>query len=121
MRQRRQQPAPARDQWVSVCRAADLAPDTGVCALVNGEQVAIFNESRSRSVYAISNYDPIGGANVLSRGILGSIDDEVVVASPLYKQHFSLLTGACLEQAEHRLKIYPVRIHDGEIQVQTVF
>ena len=108
-------------KWSTVCRAEDLTPDTGVCALVGEEQVAIFYESRTRGLYAISNYDPIGEANILSRGIIGSIGDELVVASPLYKQHFSLQSGTCLEAAEHRVKTYAARIHDGEVQVQTAF
>lgn len=104
--------------WISVCEQQDLLPDTGVCALVNREQVAIFHSRRLKEYFAVSNYDPIGEANVLSRGIIGSIGDEVVVASPLYKQHFNLRTGECLEKPEHALKVYPVRIEDGLVQVQ---
>ncbi len=29
-------------QWIDVCSVDDLQPDSGVCALVEGEQVAIF-------------------------------------------------------------------------------
>ena len=79
--------------WISVCEIDDLMPDTGVCALVNQQQVAIFRSRRLNEIFAISNYDPIGEANVLSRGIIGSIGDEVVVASPLYKEHYNLRTG----------------------------
>lgn len=104
--------------WISVCEYQDLLPDTGLCALVNKEQVALFNSRRLNEVFAVSNYDPIGEANVLSRGILGSIGDEVVVASPLYKQHFNLRTGECLEKPEHNIKVYPVRVEDGLVQVQ---
>ena len=75
--------------WVNVCHLRDLEPDSGVCALVDGKQVAIFYLPRENSVYAIQNYDPISKANVLSRGIVGDINGELVVASPLYKQHFS--------------------------------
>ncbi len=64
--------------WISVCELSDLLPDTGVCALVNKQQVAIFRSRRLNEVFAVSNYDPIGEANVLSRGIIGSIGDEVV-------------------------------------------
>lgn len=102
--------------WISVCREDDIVPDTGVCALLNEQQVAIFKERKSNALYAISNYDPIGGANVLSRGIIGSLGDRLVVASPLYKQHFCLRTGECLED-EVKLQTYPVRVHDGEVQL----
>ncbi len=104
--------------WVTVCGEADLTVNTGVCALHNGEQVAIFCVGAEKSLYAVSNYDPIGEANVLSRGIVGSIGEAVVVASPLYKQHFNLETGKCLENPEHTLKTYAVRLLDGGVQVQ---
>lgn len=104
--------------WISVCEYQDLLPDTGLCALVNKQQVALFNSRRLSEVFAVSNYDPIGEANVLSRGIIGSIGDEVVVASPLYKQHFNLRTGECLEKPEHSIQVFAVRVEDGLVQVQ---
>lgn len=86
-----------------LCEKKDLVINSGVCALaqINGQsqQVALFYlPDTEQQVYAIHNWDPLGRANVLSRGIIGSIDDELVVASPLYKQHFSLTTGQCLEE-----------------------
>lgn len=104
--------------WITVCSETDLTPDTGLCALHSGEQVAIFYCGKTKDVFAVSNYDPIGEANVLSRGLMGSIGDAVVVASPLYKQHFNLKTGECLEATEHTLKTYPIRIEAGEVQLQ---
>jgi nitrite reductase (NADH) small subunit len=104
-------------QWKTVCPLTDIAPNTGVCALHQGEQVALFRRGTDDAVYAISNYDPIGKANVLSRGLIGSIKDRVVVASPLYKQHFDLSTGECLEQPESIIKTYPVRVTNGQIEL----
>ncbi len=104
--------------WISVCELDDLLPDTGLCALVNKKQVALFRSRRLNEVFAISNFDPIGEANVLSRGILGSIGDEIVVASPLYKEHYNLRTGECLEKPEYSVSVYPVRVDDGLVQVQ---
>ncbi|QEY11797.1 MULTISPECIES: nitrite reductase small subunit NirD [unclassified Cellvibrio] len=104
--------------WISVCELDDLLPDTGVCAQVNSKQVAIFRSRRLNEIFAISNYDPIGEANVLSRGIIGSIGDEVVVASPLYKEHYNLRTGECLEKPEYAVAVFPVRVDDGLVQVQ---
>ena len=58
-------------QWIDVCSVDDLQPDSGVCALVEGQQVAIFYcPNLTAKVYAISNYDPFGKANVLSRGLV---------------------------------------------------
>lgn len=111
-----QVPATTED-WVSVCEVTDLMPDTGVCALINNKQVAIFYSRRLNEYFAASNYDPISGANVLSRGIIGSLGEAVVIASPLYKQHFNLRTGECLEKPEHIIPIYPVRVENGQVQV----
>lgn len=104
--------------WEMVCAETDLIPNSGICALVQGQQVAIFYlPDETPSVYALSNWDPIGEANVISRGILGSLKDELVIASPLYKQHFSLTSGRCLEDEQHQLRVYPVKLGDG-VQVQ---
>ncbi|WP_261817531.1 nitrite reductase small subunit NirD [Vibrio gallicus] len=106
------------NHWQTICDVTDIAPNVGVCALINGRQVAIFNYQRAGALYAISNYDPIGKAQVLSRGIVGCIDGEPCVASPLYKQHFSLKTGLCIEEPEISVKTYPVRLIDGAVQIQ---
>jgi nitrite reductase (NADH) small subunit len=105
-------------EWANVCKLEDLTPDTGLCALVNQQQIAIFYSRRLDELFAIGNHDPIGNANVLSRGIIGSIGDAVVVASPLYKQHFNLRTGECLESPEHQVPVYPIQIIDGQVQVK---
>ncbi|MCF7981419.1 MAG: nitrite reductase small subunit NirD [Pseudomonadales bacterium] len=108
----------AREDWTYVCEVDELIPDTGACALVNNEQVAIFWEKKSNQLFALSNFDPVGLANVISRGILGSLGEELVVASPLYKQHFSLVTGQCIEDPQYCLKTYPVRRIDGKVQLK---
>ena len=107
--------------WTTVCRAEDLVSDAGICVLVEEQgqqrQVAVFHLS-SGALYAISNLDPIGGAAVLSRGITGSIGERVVVASPLYKHHFCLQTGHCLEDAAVCIPVWPVRRSGDCIQLQ---
>lgn len=105
-------------KWITICQADDIVPNIGICALVEDQQVAIFSCGRTDSLYAVSNFDPIGQANVLSRGIIGSLNGEPYVASPLYKQHFHLETGVCLEEEQYQIKTYPVRVHDGALQVQ---
>ena len=66
---------PQQVQWHYVCETNDLVTNSGVCALVDSQQVAIFSLkiNGETQVFAISNYDPIGKANVLYRGLLGSI------------------------------------------------
>ncbi len=104
-------------RWIDVCSVDDLQPNSGVCALVENQQVAIFYLPKEKAIFAIHNYDPIGKANVLSRGMIGDIKGEPVVASPLYKQHFSLKTGACLEDDTVKVDAYTVRIADGRVEV----
>lgn len=103
--------------WIDVCALTDIAPDTGVCALVNNQQVAIFRMRADNRVYAIGNFDPASNANVLSRGIVGDLQGERVVASPIYKQHYSLATGRCLEDGNFTVPAYPVQVVDGQILV----
>ena len=112
-------------KWQTICQLDDLVSNAGVCALLeqtnstlnDSEQVAIFHlPNTKQQVYAIGNYDPIGQANVLYRGIVGNIGDDIVVASPLYKQHFSLRTGQCLQE-DAKVKNYPVRIVDQQVQL----
>jgi nitrite reductase (NADH) small subunit len=105
-------------KWHRVCTLDDLVPNAGVCALVNGAQVAIFHlPDEPRRLYAIGNRDPIGKANVLYRGLLADIGGELTVASPLYKQHFSLESGACLEQPGVSVPVYDVVLDGDDVLV----
>jgi NAD(P)H-dependent nitrite reductase small subunit len=108
---------PADARWAAVCRLEDIVPNTGVCALVDGRQVAVFRLN-DNSVYAIDNRDPFSRANVLSRGIVGDLKGELVVASPVYKQHFSLATGQCLEEPGVCVAVFPARIEGDTVLVQ---
>jgi len=103
--------------WHLVCALEDIWPNMGVCALLEGRQVAIFR-LQDNQLYAMDNYDPHSDANVLSRGIVGDLGGERVVASPIYKHHYQLRTGVCVEDASISLKIYPVELRDGAVWVQ---
>jgi len=103
-------------EWQQVCTRQDLVAGSGVCALINGMQVALYYlPGEDPQVYALNNRDPIGGANVLSRGILGDLGGRLVVASPLYKQHFELQTGICLEEDDVRVEAYSVRLEGDDV------
>ncbi len=104
-------------EWVDVCGKNDLQPNSGVCALVESQQVALFYLSQEDKVYAINNYDPFGKANVLSRGLVGDIKGEPMVSSPLYKQHFSLKTGICLDDETIRVDAYQVRVKNDRVEI----
>ena len=102
--------------WTTVCTVDEILPNTGVCALVEDRHVAVFRIGDA-SFYAIDNVDPKSGASVLSRGLVGNLGEHIVVASPLYKNHFDLATGACLETPEYSVRAHSVRIEGGRVQV----
>ena len=102
--------------WVEVCNYDAIYPDTGVCALIAGRQVAIFRLSDG-NLHAVSNHDPFSAANVLSRGIVGDRGGEPKIASPIYKQTFNLRTGVCNEDPTVRLDVYRVRRRRGAVEV----
>lgn len=101
--------------WVTVCSLNQILPNTGVCALVDGHQVAIFRVDDA--LYAIDNYDPFSKAYVLSRGIVGDRNGVPKVASPIYKQNFNLQTGECFDDPTVRLTIFAVRVMDNQVQI----
>ena len=103
--------------WTTVCHVDDLSDNIGVCASVNDKQVAIFKLSNDETLYAIDNHDPFSGANVISRGLVGCLQERTVVASPIYKQHFELATGQCLEDDSVTIPTYDVRITEGNVEV----
>src|SRR4051812_24574537 len=95
--------------WAPVCNLDQIVPNTGVAALFGDQQVAVFRLGDD-AVYAINNFDPNSGAAVISRGLIGSLGERIVVASPIYKQHFDLTTGECLEEPEHSVHSYPAKV-----------
>ncbi|HYE07178.1 MAG TPA: nitrite reductase small subunit NirD [Planctomycetota bacterium] len=107
---------PAIASWSEVCALDDIMPSSGVCALIDGRQIAIVRVADQ--VYALSNFDPFSRAMVLSRGIVGDAKGVPKIASPVYKQGFDLRTGRCLDDAGVRIPTYPCRVVDGRVQVQ---
>lgn len=94
--------------WVKVCKVEDIAPYSGVSALVFGRQVAIFR--LEDAYYGISDYDPFSGSYVLSRGFVDVKSGVPRVASPVYHQSFNLVTGECLTDPAIKLATYPIKI-----------
>jgi nitrite reductase (NADH) small subunit len=113
-----------RTQLHRVCRLDQLTPGVGVAALIGDVQVAVFLVETGE-LYAVQNLCPFSGASVLSRGITGSRLGEPTIASPVYKQVFSLLTGDCLVTMDKESKpgleatlvCFPVVVIDGEVHV----
>ncbi|GMA34280.1 nitrite reductase small subunit NirD [Demequina litorisediminis] len=119
--------APASAVRTPVCAYDDLTPDLGVAALVGDVQVAVFRLDDG-SVHAVQNLDPFSEAHVMSRGITGSRGDVPTIASPIYKQVFSLVTGECLVTMDKTprpghaadLAVYPVTVDNGQVIIDLV-
>ena len=113
--------------WLDVCAHDELDPDRGSAVLIGGQQVALFRLAPippldaaspvDRELYAVGNRDPFCGANVLARGIVGSVGATVYVASPMYKQRFDLRTGQCLDDEAVVIPAWPVRVVDGRVEL----
>jgi nitrite reductase (NADH) small subunit len=106
-------------QWTTVCPLNRIAINTGVCALVNDVQVAIFRVGDGTQIYALSNYDPFSKAHVLSRGIVGDRNGIPKVASPVYKQNFNLITGECLDDPSVKVATFLAQVVDEQVQIKT--
>lgn len=117
------------DDLLEVCSLDALAPERGVAALLERHggppvQVALFR-LLDDEVLAVQQLDPYSGANVMSRGIVGTRGGEPTVASPVFKQVFALRSGLCLDSggktpvAGHgaNLATFPVTVRDGVVLV----
>ena len=109
--------------WTDVCPLDALVPERGAAALVDGAQVALFRLADD-TVLAVQNRDPFAGANVVSRGIVGSAGEVPTVTSPMHKQVWDLRTGACLDDAGKTphdngsdLLTWPVSVSEGRVRV----
>ena len=105
--------------WKTVCNEQDLVTNSGVVVWLDGAQVALFYlpDALDKTLYAIDNHDPESGANVIGRGLIGSIKGDLVVAAPIYKQHYRLHDGQCLEAPHQRLRVWPVRLQGGVVEL----
>jgi nitrite reductase (NADH) small subunit len=108
----------SRESWAAICAVTEIVPDTGICCLVAGKQVALFRLGEGERVFALSNFDPFSRANVLSRGIVGDRKGRAKVASPIYKQSFALDSGECLDDTSVSVPTYEVRVVDGIVEVK---
>ncbi len=111
-------------KWLTICHKDDILPNMGRGALITEQnqqrQIAIFkivDLQGNEQFYALDNFCPFSNTNTLSRGITGDINGQLVVASPLYKQHFNLKTGQCLEDETITVNTYSVRCNNEHILI----
>lgn len=111
---------PQTHAWRAVCTRQDLVLNSGVVALVGTSQVALFyvaSISGTPQLFAVENRDPVSGVNVIGRGLVGSLAGDLVIASPLYKQHYRLEDGTCLEDPALKLRTWPARLADDVVEI----
>lgn len=112
-------------KWQKVCTKADLVAFSGVAAwLETAEgpaQVAIFylpGKGLGDELFALDHFDPFSNANVIARGIVGDLKGSAVVASPIYKQHFRLEDGQCLEDENVKLRTWTIEFKGEEVWIE---
>ncbi|UBM57350.1 nitrite reductase small subunit NirD [Marinilongibacter aquaticus] len=105
-------------KWVAACAVEDVPENGGVCVLIEGEQIAVYNFVRRGAWFATQNLCPHKQQMALSRGMIGELDDEPKVACPFHKKNFSLQTGACLSGEEYQIKTYPVKIESNTVFIE---
>ncbi|KPQ26648.1 nitrite reductase small subunit NirD [Halomonas sp. HL-93] len=109
--------------WQKVCHKADLVEFSGVAAWLDSgappAQVAIFYlPGHGNELFALDHHDPFSNANVIARGIVGDLKGAPVVASPIYKQHFRLEDGQCLEDEDVKLRTWPIEFKGDEVWIE---
>ncbi len=107
--------------WHFLCQRTDLVANSGVVARWKGAQVAlIYLPEQAPQLFAVSNIDPRSQAGVVGRGIVGHLQGELVIAAPLYKQHFRLRDGVCVEDPALRLTVWPVRLCGESVEIAEI-
>lgn len=106
--------------WQAVTPLGALQPERPVAALLDGVQVVVVRLLDDR-VFVVGQHDPFSGANVMSRGIVGSVlrDGEEIptIQSPMYKQAFDLRTGLSLGDVPAALGTWEVTVAEGQVLV----
>lgn len=111
--------------WQKICTKADLVAFSGVAVWLDtaasSAQVAIFylpGKELGDELFALDHFDPFSNANVIARGIVGDLKGSAVVASPIYKQHFRLEDGQCLEDENVKLRTWKVVFKGDDVWIE---
>lgn len=103
--------------WFLACRTSDVPENGGVCLKYGEDQIALFNFTRRNEWYATQNMCPHRRQMALSRGMIGSQQEEPKVACPFHKKTFSLVSGECLSGDECSIKTYQVKVENGIVYI----
>ncbi|PWL00489.1 nitrite reductase (NADH) large subunit [Pantoea allii] len=103
------------DPWSAVCSLEAIPAGAGIGARLGSVRIALFRFGND--CYALEDREPGSDASVLSRGILGDVAGEPVVISPIYKQRVRLRDGQSLDNPQHQLRCWPVKLEAGQVWV----
>jgi nitrite reductase (NADH) small subunit len=104
--------------WFDACRAEDVPTNGGVCVKYMDEQIALFHFSRRGEWYATQNMCPHKHQMSLSRGMIGTQEDEPKIACPFHKKTFSLVDGRCLNDEEnYQIRTFPVKVENDRVYI----
>jgi nitrite reductase [NAD(P)H], small subunit len=103
--------------WYKAAPVEAFPQNGGACIKYKDMQIAVFNFTRRGEWYACQNQCPHKMQMILSRGIIGSANDEPKVACPFHKRAFSLKTGSCLNAEDCSISVFPVKIESGWVMI----
>lgn len=103
--------------WFNAGKTSDFPIDGGNCIKYKNKQIAVIQFNRRNEWYACQNLCPHKMEMVLSRGMIGSMDEIPKIACPLHKKTFSLVDGSNLNSEEYSIATYPVKIVDDDVFV----
>jgi nitrite reductase (NADH) small subunit len=101
--------------WFLAGKTSDFPVDGGGCIKYKNKQIAVINFERRKEWYACQNLCPHKLEMVLSRGMIGSMNDIPKIACPLHKKTFSLVDGTNLNGDDLKIATYPVKVVEDEV------
>lgn len=116
----------ARTGWRRVCPVDEVPVDRGVAALIDGHPVAVFRlsgiDGGAEEWHCVDHLDPISGAPVMARGLVGSVGSPPLVvptvASPIHKERYNLRSGVCLDNGEIATAVHEIDEVNGDVMVR---
>lgn len=98
--------------------AHDVPENGGVCVKYCDHQIALFYFKHRNEWYATQNMCPHRRQMAISRGMLGSHNEEPKVACPFHKKTFSLVDGKCLNSDDcDPIRTYEVKVREGAVYI----
>ena len=96
--------------WHDTAGVNDLDGETGLAVTIRGESIALFRVGDA--VYAVEDFCPHQGSP-----LSGALTRNGVITCPLHAWQFRLADGQNVNDGPG-LRVYPVRIRDGRVEVR---